>query len=128
MYILLAQSVCQLTTTPLPSVTLVHSRQEKRYSVIQYILLISLCSSESIHLIGDSLVNHGAKDLWLLKYMKKLMACRDEFIEQNKVREFSMLKFTTQPSDILWYNQLYSSLFRMIQILFVTHWSLHLQG
>ncbi|CAB3983050.1 neurofibromin isoform X4 [Paramuricea clavata] len=41
-------------------------------------------SSECVHLIGDSLVNHGSKDLWLLKYMKKLMACRDEFIEQNK--------------------------------------------
>lgn len=36
-------------------------------------------------MIADSLVNHGAKDLWLLKYMKKLMSCRNEFIEMKKV-------------------------------------------
>ena len=38
-------------------------------------------------------MNHGAKDLWLLKYMKKLMACRDEFIEQNKVRKSPTILF-----------------------------------
>ena len=38
-------------------------------------------------------MNHGAKDLWLLKYMKKLMACRDEFIEQNKVRKSPAILF-----------------------------------
>ena len=43
-------------------------------------------SSECVHAIGEALVNHGAKDLWLLRYMRKLMACRDEFIQNNKVR------------------------------------------
>ena len=31
-------------------------------------------------------MNHGTKDLWLLKYMKKLMTCRDEFIAKNQVK------------------------------------------
>ena len=35
-------------------------------------------------------MNHGTKDLWLLKYMKRLMACRDQFIEQNKVSRLSV--------------------------------------
>ncbi|XP_046839575.1 neurofibromin-like isoform X2 [Xenia sp. Carnegie-2017] len=41
-------------------------------------------SSECILFIGNSLVNHGSKDLWLLKYLKKLMACRDQYIGKNK--------------------------------------------
>lgn len=41
-------------------------------------------SSECVHSVGDALVNHGIKDLWLLKYMKRLMACRDGYIQKHR--------------------------------------------
>ena len=54
-------------------------------SQISYNILILVSSSHVLVLLSEELMNHGNQSTVLLRYMKEILACRNEFLKRHKV-------------------------------------------